>query len=154
MAYYLVLGKVPAIRKLDYIEFNSSKHVMILRNTIYDEKKNTFSSIDRNSLILWKADLPFNCENDKLKMLNNAFDTINIKKDLAGEEILPENKILKYLRNLPPSSIHIIVEPLMPATTGKRNRTDSDGCNEVQDQKREKLSGAFIMFDKTNASIF
>ncbi len=119
MAYYLVLGEVPAIRKLDYVEFDSSKRVMILRNTIYDEKKNTFSSIDRNGLILWKVDIPFDCENDKLKMLDNAFDTINIKKDLAGEEMLPGNEISKYLKNLPPSSIHIIVEPPSPATTGK-----------------------------------
>ncbi len=37
---------------------------------------------------------------------------------------------------------------------GKRNRADSDGCNEVRDRKREKLSGAFIMSDKTNTSIF
>ncbi|PKK42640.1 hypothetical protein RhiirC2_569616, partial [Rhizophagus irregularis] len=119
MAYYLVLGEVPAKRKLDYVEFDSSKRVMILRNTIYDEKKNTFSSIDRNDLILWKVDIPFDCENDKLKMLDNVLGTINIKKDLKGEEMLPGDEISKYLRNLPPSSIHILVQPPPPATNGK-----------------------------------
>src|SRR4051794_13881947 len=99
MAYYLVLGEVPAKRRLDYVEFDSSKRVMILRNTIYDEKKNTFSSIDRNGLILWKVDIPFDCENDKLKKLDNAFGTINIKKDLNGEEMLPGDEISKYLKN-------------------------------------------------------
>src|SRR5207248_6906769 len=79
----------------------------------------TFSSIDRNGLILWKVDIPFDCENDKLKMLDNAFGTINIKEDLKGEKMLPGDEISKYLKNLPPSSIHIIVEPPSSATTGK-----------------------------------
>ena len=119
MAFYLVLGKVPAKEELDYVEFDSSERVMILRNTIYEMKKNTFSSIDRNDLILWKVDIPFDCENDKLKMLDNEFGTINIKKDLEGEEMLPEDEISKHLKNLPPSSIHILVQPQPPATTGK-----------------------------------
>jgi hypothetical protein len=120
VAYYLVLGEVPAKRKLDYVEFDSSKRIMMLRNTIYDEKKNTFSSIDRNNLILWKVDIPFDCENDKLKMLDNTFGTINIKKDLDGKEMLPGEEISKYLKNSPPSSIHILVQPPpSPAITGK-----------------------------------
>jgi hypothetical protein len=119
MAYYLVLGEVPAKEELDYVEFDSSERVMILRNTIYEMKKNTFSSIDRSDLKLWKVDIPFDCENDKLKMLDNAFGTINIKEDLKGEKMLPGDEISKYLKNLPPSSIHILVEPPPPATTGK-----------------------------------
>jgi len=121
MAYYLVLGEVPAKRKVDFVKFDFSKTVMILRNAIYDEKKNTFSSIDRNELILWKVDIPFDCENDKLKMLDDAFGTINIEQDLKGEEMLPGDKISKYLTNFdnPPSSIHILVQPPLPATTGK-----------------------------------
>ncbi|PKY36186.1 hypothetical protein RhiirB3_421162, partial [Rhizophagus irregularis] len=61
MAYYLVLGKVPAKEELDYVEFDSSQRVMILRNTIYEMKKNTLSSIDRSDLKLWKVDIPFDC---------------------------------------------------------------------------------------------
>ena len=95
MAFYLVLGKVPAKEELDYVEFNSSELVMILRNTIYEMKKNTFSSIDRSDLKLWKVDIPFDCENDKLKMLDNAFGTINIEKDLKGEKMLPGDEISK-----------------------------------------------------------
>ena len=82
-------------------------------------RRRTFSSIDRNELILWKVDIPFDCENDKLKMLDNAFGTINIKEDLKGEKMLPGDEISNYLKNLPPSSIHILVEPPPPATTGK-----------------------------------
>ena len=121
MAYYLVLGEVPAKRKVDFVKFDFSERVMILRNDIYDKKKNTFSSIDRNELILWKVDIPFDCENDKLKMLDDAFGTINIEQDLKGEEMLPGDKISKYLTNFdnPPSSIHILVQPSPPATTGK-----------------------------------
>ena len=143
MAYYLVLGEVPAKRRLDYVEFDSSKRVMILRNTIYDEKKNTFSSIDRNGLILWKVDIPFDCENDKLKMLDNAFGTINIEQDLKGEEMLPGDKISKYLTNFdnPPSSIHILVQPPLPATTGK--------CLPMVylSNKKFALSHIFFLFD-------
>ncbi|CAB4403843.1 unnamed protein product [Rhizophagus irregularis] len=94
MAYYLVLGEVPAKRKLDFIKFDFSERVMILRNAIYDKKKNTFTNknIDENDLILWKA----------LRCL------------MKGDEIS------KYLKNFdkPPSLIHIIVQPPQPATTG------------------------------------
>ncbi|CAB4436577.1 unnamed protein product [Rhizophagus irregularis] len=122
MAYYLVLGEAPAKRKLDFVEFDFSARVMILRHAIYDKKKNTFSSksIDENDLILWKIDIPFDDENDKLTMLDETFDTINIEQDLEGKEMLPGNEISKYLKNLdkPTSSIHILVQPPKPATTG------------------------------------
>ena len=143
MAYYLVLGEVPAKRRLDYVEFDSSKRVMILRNTIYEMTKNTFSSIDRSDLKLWKVDIPFDCENDKLKMLDNAFGTINIEQDLKGEEMLPGDKISKYLTNFdnPPSSIHILVQPPLPATTGK--------CLPMVylSNKKFALSHIFFLFD-------
>jgi hypothetical protein len=115
MTYYLVLGEVPANMKLDFVKFNFSESVMKLRNAIYDKKKYTFSSksIDENGLILWKVDIPFDGENDKLKMLDETFDTINIKRDLKGKQMLPGNEISKYLKNFdePPSSIHILVQP-------------------------------------------
>ena len=122
MAYYLVLGEVPAKRKLDFVKFDFSGRVMILRNAIYDKKKNTFSSksIDESDLILWKVDIPFDGENE-LTMLDERFDTINIEQDLEGKEMLPGDEISKYLKNFdkPPSSIHILVQPPPPATTGK-----------------------------------
>jgi hypothetical protein len=118
MAYYLVLGEVPANMKLDFVKFNFSENVMMLRNAIYDKKKYTFSSksIDENGLILWKVDIPFDGENDKLRMLDETFDTINIKRDLKGKEMLPGNEISKYLKNFdkPPRSIHILVQPPSP----------------------------------------
>src|SRR3954465_2343961 len=124
MAYYLVLGEVPAKRKLDFVKFDFSGRVMILRNAIYDKKKNAFSSksIDESDLILLKVDIPFDGENDKLTMLDERFDTINIEQDLEGKEMLPGDEISKYLKNFdkPPSLIHIIVQPPpLPATTGK-----------------------------------
>ncbi|GBC46001.2 P-loop containing nucleoside triphosphate hydrolase [Rhizophagus irregularis DAOM 181602=DAOM 197198] len=139
MAYYLVLGKVPAKEELDYVEFDSSQRVMILRNTIYEMKKNTLSSIDRSDLKLWKVDIPFDCENDKLKMLDNAFGTINIEKDLKGEKMLPGDEISKYLKNLPTSSIHILVQPPQPATTGKR-QLDLDYCDEESGTRKKGKS--------------
>ncbi|CAB4398527.1 unnamed protein product [Rhizophagus irregularis] len=138
MAYYLVLGEVPAKEELDYVEFDSSERVMILRNTIYEMKKNTFSSIDRSDLKLWKVDIPFDCENDKLKMLDNAFGTINIKEDLKGEKMLPGDEISKYLKNLPPSSIHILVEPPPPATTEKGLKRLLEDSDEGRNSKRAK----------------
>ncbi|CAG8724885.1 13539_t:CDS:2, partial [Funneliformis caledonium] len=112
MAYYLVLGEVPIKRKLDFVKFDFSGRVMILRNAIYDKKKNTFSSksIDESDLILWKVDIPFDGENDKLMMLDERFDTINIEQDLEGKKMLPGDEISKYLKNFdkPSSSIHIL----------------------------------------------
>ncbi|POG75267.1 hypothetical protein GLOIN_2v989371 [Rhizophagus irregularis DAOM 181602=DAOM 197198] len=123
MAYYLILGEVPAKRKLDFVKFDFSERVMILRNAIYDKKKNTFTNknIDENDLILWKVDIPFDGENDKLTMLDEKFDTINIEQDLEGKEMLPGDEISKHLKNFdkPTSLIHIIVQPPQPATTGK-----------------------------------
>ncbi|RIA79843.1 hypothetical protein C1645_839802 [Glomus cerebriforme] len=103
---------------------------MILRNAIYDK---TFSSksIDENDLILWKVNIPFDGENDKLTMLDERFDTINIEQDLEGKEMLPGDEISKYLKNFdkPPSLIHIIVQPPpLPATTEipiKKRRIDN-----------------------------
>ncbi|CAG8531902.1 4462_t:CDS:2 [Funneliformis caledonium] len=127
MAYYLVLGEVPAKRKLDFVKFDFSERVMILRNAIYDKKKNTFSnkSIDENDLILWKVDIPFDGENDKLKMLDDTFDTINIERDLEGKEMLPVDEISKYLKNLdkPSSSINILVQPPSPAASAYQRST-------------------------------
>ncbi|GES73588.1 heat shock protein Hsp70 family protein [Rhizophagus clarus] len=120
MAYYLVLGEVPAKRKLDFVKSDFSERVMVLRNAIYAKKKNAFSSksIDENDLILWKVDIPFDIENDKLTMLDERFDTINIERDLEGKEMLPVDEISKYLNfEKPPSSIHILVQPPQPATT-------------------------------------
>ncbi|GES91231.1 crinkler (CRN) family protein [Rhizophagus clarus] len=120
MAYYLVLGEVPAKRKLDFVKSDFSGRVMVLRNAIYAKKKNAFSSksIDENDLILWKVDIPFDVENDKLTMLDERFDTINIERDLEGKEMLPGDEISKYLNfDKPPSSIHILVQPPQPATT-------------------------------------
>ncbi|GES85415.1 crinkler (CRN) family protein [Rhizophagus clarus] len=120
MTYYLVLGEVPAKRKLDFVKSDFSERITILRNAIYAKKKNAFSSksIDKNDLILWKVDIPFDVENDKLTMLDERFDTINIERDLEGKEMLPEDEISKYLSfNKPPSSIHILVQLPQPATT-------------------------------------
>ncbi|CAB4397817.1 unnamed protein product [Rhizophagus irregularis] len=112
---------------------------MILRNTIYEIKKNTLSSIDRSDLKLWKVDIPFNCENDELKMLDNAFGTINIEKDLKGEKMLSGDEISKYLKNLPTSSIHILMQPPQPATTGKR-QLDLDYCDEESGTRKKGKS--------------
>ncbi|EXX67380.1 uncharacterized protein OCT59_004648 [Rhizophagus irregularis] len=144
MAYYLILGKVPAKEELDYVKFDSSERIMILRNTIYEMKKNTLSSIDRSDLKLWKVNIPFDCENDKLKMLDNAFGTINIEKDLKGEKMLPGDEISKYLKNLSTSSIHILVQLPQPTTTekGKRSRIDLD---EGQNSKRAKFADLNII---------
>ena len=95
------------------------KTISQLRDTIKAYKENVFKTFDANQLTLWKVDIPFDCENDKLKMLDNAFGTINIEKDLKGEKMLPGDEISKYLKNLPTSSIHILVQPPPPATTGK-----------------------------------
>src|ERR1051325_9036019 len=124
MAYYAVLGEVPVKRKLDFIEFNSSELIMQLRHAIYDKKKNTFSkqNIDESDLMLWKVDIPFGNENDKLKMLDDTPRTINVERDLEGKEMLSGDPISDHLEHFDKTrlSIHILVQPPLPtATTGK-----------------------------------
>jgi hypothetical protein len=124
MAYYLVLGEVPVKRTLDFVEFDFSELIIAIRHAIYNKKKNTFTNegIDENNLILWKVDIPFDNENDKLKKLNDTPYTINIEQDLDGKEMFPGEKISKHLNhfNKPPSSIHIIVQTSLPAITGNQ----------------------------------
>ncbi|GBC22477.2 hypothetical protein GLOIN_2v1729495 [Rhizophagus irregularis DAOM 181602=DAOM 197198] len=144
MAYYLILGEVPAKRKLDFVKFDFSERVMILRNAIYDKKKNTFTNknIDENDLILWKVDIPFDGENDKLTMLDEKFDTINIEQDLEGKEMLPGDEISKHLKNFdkPTSLIHIIVQPPQPATT----------VTSIEDAMKKILEGIHEQMDVDN----
>ncbi|RGB23542.1 hypothetical protein C1646_748171 [Rhizophagus diaphanus] len=73
-----------------------------------------------------------------------ASPTLNPKRSCRRGNVT-RNEISKYLKNLPPSSIHIIVEPLLPATTekGKRSLVDSD---EGQNSKRAKFAGRRVVF--------
>ncbi|CAG8681985.1 6640_t:CDS:2 [Funneliformis caledonium] len=51
MTYYLILGEIPAKKKLDFVKFNFLERVMILRNAIYDKKKNTFFSKRKRKIV-------------------------------------------------------------------------------------------------------
>ncbi|CAB5104331.1 unnamed protein product [Rhizophagus irregularis] len=154
MAYYLILGEVPAKRKLDFVKFDFSERVMILRNAIYDKKKNTFTNknIDENDLILWKVDIPFDGENDKLTMLDEKFDTINIEQDLEGKEMLPGDEISKHLKNFdkPTSLIHIIVQPPQPATTVGPSHQGVPQVTSIEDAMKKILEGIHEQMDVDN----
>ncbi|RGB25757.1 hypothetical protein C1646_771313 [Rhizophagus diaphanus] len=120
MAYYVVLGEVPVKRKLDFVEFESSELVMNLRHAIYDKKKNTIfkQNIDESDLVLWKVDIPFGNENDKLKMLDDTSYTIKI---FEGKEMFSGDPISDHLERFDKTrrSIHIIVQPHRPQPLGK-----------------------------------
>ncbi|GBC09901.1 hypothetical protein RclHR1_00920019 [Rhizophagus clarus] len=73
-----------------------------------------------------------------------------IVKEHKGVELHSFESVGSYFQETPTSTnIRIIVEPPPPATTGKRRWDFGDG-NEDRDRKKGKLTGAFIMSDKTN----
>ncbi|CAB5310535.1 unnamed protein product [Rhizophagus irregularis] len=61
-----------------------------------------------------------------------------VLEDLKGEKMLPGDEISKYLKNLPPSSIHILVEPPPPATTEKGLKRLLEDSDEGRNSKRAK----------------
>ncbi|EXX64052.1 hypothetical protein RirG_146430 [Rhizophagus irregularis DAOM 197198w] len=66
------------------ITIDKNSDISDLKETIWNKNKNTFSSIDANSLILWKVRIPIS-DKEKFKQLN--FNESTIEGDLSGTKI-------------------------------------------------------------------
>lgn len=126
--FCLVLGEIPARRNLFTVSITDDITIgSKLRSEIYEKKKQAFTNIDENKLILWKVNVPINNEED-MSMLDEvsqkflASCKINIERDFKGEELFPTDSIPDFYREQQPPKVqivHIIVQPPPPTTTGK-----------------------------------
>ena len=121
MVFCFVVGN--KIENAFEVEGNSNISVSEFRRLIYDQNKNDFESqrIDANKLSLWKVDLPLG--DDRLKKLENRSrdrdkENTTIKNELDGDNLLP-NAYLGEIFSGGSDNVRIIVQPPLPATTGK-----------------------------------
>src|SRR4051812_43851717 len=87
------------------INIKRKEIVMGLKKIIFEEQ-----NFDDLSFKLWKVDIPFCKQNEKLIKLNA--DCFNIKKDIGGLEMKDTDNIdiFKLFLNNDKKSIHILVE--------------------------------------------
>ncbi|CAG8627026.1 643_t:CDS:1 [Funneliformis mosseae] len=99
--FCLVLGEIPAQRNLFAVSITNEITLSSqLRSAIYKIKKNTFTNVDENNLILWKVNIPINIENmSKLDEVSRSSHEVNIGRDFRGEELFPADKIPEDYRN-------------------------------------------------------
>jgi hypothetical protein len=114
----LILGEIPIQKNLFAVSITDKITLGLqLRSAIYKIKKNAFTNIDENNLILWKVNISINKENmSKLDEASCSFCKVNIRRDFGGEELFPVDKIPE---DSGVETIHIIVQRPPLATTGK-----------------------------------
>ena len=107
MVFCLVQGD--AIKNSFPIDISSHTTVGHLKKAIKDEKQNAFSGIDADKLTLWRVDIVQTKENQEMKI-----------KEHKGVELNSFESVGTHFQDVPFSTnIRIIVQPLLPATTGK-----------------------------------
>jgi len=89
------------------VEIDTTKLVSFLRDAI---KEKIDDNVKAKDLKLWKVDISFEEENEKLKLVNEKIN-VNIKDELEGVELKPLSKISKHFPSQPADEhIHIIVQ--------------------------------------------
>ncbi|PKK58149.1 hypothetical protein RhiirC2_796786 [Rhizophagus irregularis] len=129
----IVLGEKNAFP----VDFDTGKTIGHLKEAIKEKKSVAFCNTDANNLKLWKVNIP---ESKKQEI----YEGIDIKVKFGGEELDSDLKTIgQVFEEQPPSEhIHILVQPPMPTTTGKRPLENSD---EDQNSKRVKLADPKII---------
>jgi hypothetical protein len=104
------------------ITIDKNKDVSELKEAIWDKKKNTFSNIDANDLILWKVNIPVS-DKEKFKQLDES----TIEDVLGGTKIDDATDEIKDVYNKTPNKkhIHIIIENPITTTYELNQETQS-----------------------------
>ena len=91
-----------------------------LKKMIWSQKPKFFSKVDYDvdELILWKVE-DLSDGNYKWKLLEKSPTKIDIKRQLGGEKLSSTRSVSVAFPDVPADSIHILVQPPKPATTGK-----------------------------------
>ena len=102
----LVAGENPYENAFN-VKVNKTEAVSELRDAI---KEKIDDNVKAKDLKLWKVDISFEEENEKLKLVNTKIN-VNIKEELEGVKLLPLSKISKHFTSQPADEhIHIIVQ--------------------------------------------
>ena len=105
------------------VEIDTTKLVSFFRDAI---KEKIDDNVKAKDLKLWKVDISFEEENEKLKLVNTKIN-INIKEKLEGVELKLLSKISKYFTSQPADEhIHIIIQ--RPVETKEVHCTATYGC--------------------------
>ncbi|PKY38074.1 hypothetical protein RhiirA4_536974 [Rhizophagus irregularis] len=146
----LVLGEIPAQRNLFAVSITNEITLGLqLRSAIYKIKKNVFTNIDENNLILWKVNISINKENmNKLDEASRSFCKVDIRRDFGGEELFPTDKIPE---DSGVETIHIIVQRPPLATTVSPKNISFD---EVKIEIKNKVTQVFPHKEISSALIY
>ncbi|CAG8450874.1 5264_t:CDS:2 [Paraglomus occultum] len=133
-----VLGEDPE----NIFSFNIDKGLMVseLKETIKEKRDNLFSKTDAALIKLWRVDIPFDVENNRLTVLKSKNASIDIAEALNGTKIQPGYDIEEYFNVSPPKKrIHIIVEPpIIPRQKHGMSRQPSQEAD-IETAKRQKI---------------
>ena len=105
----LVVGENP-YENAFAVEIDTTKLVSFFKDATKEKNAQAFANVDAKDIKLWKVDISFEEENEKLKLVNTKIN-VNIKEELEGVELKPLSKISKHFPSQPADEhIHIIVQ--------------------------------------------
>ncbi|RHZ80840.1 hypothetical protein Glove_131g40 [Diversispora epigaea] len=136
MIFCLVLGD--AVENAFVVDIKENKTISHLKDVI---KEKTGLNIPANKLRLWKVDIPQSKENQK----NIISVEVNIKEELAGEELAPFEIINNYFDK---SSIHIQIIVQLPTTTGQ-GHFNMQSCNLDYLPRQDGRGGTLLSYNLT-----
>lgn len=126
-----------------YFKISIDKHndIYDLKETIWNKKKNTFSSIDANDLILWKVKVPIS---DKEKFKQLEFTESIIEDVLSGTKLNDATADVKEIFGNSPAKkhIHIIIgKPITEQPTNTTQKLNQEMSSLTQQAKIMSLKG-------------
>ncbi|UZO07637.1 uncharacterized protein OCT59_027917 [Rhizophagus irregularis] len=137
MVFCLVQGD--AIKNSFPIDISSHTTVGHLKKAIKDEKQNAFIGIDADKLTLWRVDIVQTKENQEMTI-----------KEHKGVELHSFESVGTHFQDVPLSTnIRIIVQPLLPATTGPSHQGVPQ-VTSIEDAMKKILEGIHKQMDVDN----
>ncbi|PKY19794.1 hypothetical protein RhiirB3_523784 [Rhizophagus irregularis] len=126
------------------ITIDKNSDISDLKETIWNKNKNTFSSIDANSLILWKVRIPIS-DKEKFKQLN--FNESTIESDLSGTKIDDATDEVKDVFGDSPIGKHIHI--IIGQSITENSTTTTHALNQ-ETQSLAQQTGAMYSKEESN----
>ncbi|CAB4382298.1 unnamed protein product [Rhizophagus irregularis] len=126
------------------ITIDKNSDISDLKETIWNKNKNTFSSIDANSLILWKVRIPIS-DKEKFKQLN--FNESTIESDLSDTKIDDATDEVKDVFGDSPIGKHIHI--IIGQSITENSTTTTHALNQ-ETQSLAQQTGAMYSKEESN----
>ncbi|GBB91836.1 hypothetical protein RclHR1_19240003 [Rhizophagus clarus] len=113
-----------------------------LSKALWEKNKDYFINtgvMNELNLKLWNVEIPTRNNKKYSELKKNPRVDIDVEQEFKGVEI-DQTWLINSIFTASPlkEHIHIIVQPLPPATTGKRKHDDSDSDEESRTRKKDK----------------